>query len=252
MSCLPNDPVFGPALSGKGWVVRLAGPADTDSVMRLRAQIFRGGAFADDSDQFDPDCQHLWVGRQGQGLSATLRLRLHHTPLDVLSGYAAQVYDLTRLAGAGGPVLELGRLCSTPSVLPDEGDIMRLLWAGVARVVLKSGAKRLIGCTSFPTTDLKSIAPALSLLAHQHLGPDHLRPGRKAARTHLLPVAKPYLAQGLSLLPPLLRSYLLVGGWVSDHVVVDADLGTSHVFTCVDIATMPEARKRVLTRLAGL
>jgi L-ornithine Nalpha-acyltransferase len=36
-------------------------------------------------------------------------------------------------------------------------------------------------------------------------------------------------------LPPLLRTYLGMGGWVSDHAVVDRELDTLHVFTCVEV-----------------
>jgi putative hemolysin len=47
-------------------------------------------------------------------------------------------------------------------------------------------------------------------------------------------------------MPPLLRSYLAMGGWVSDHAVVDRDLGTLHVFTGLEIGAIPAARARQL------
>ena len=52
-------------------------------------------------------------------------------------------------------------------------------------------------------------------------------------------------------MPPLLRAYLALGGWVGSDLVIDRELGTSHVFTCVEIAAMPEPRKRLLCALAG-
>ena len=52
-------------------------------------------------------------------------------------------------------------------------------------------------------------------------------------------------------MPPLLRTYLLMGGWVSDHAVIDRDLNTMHVFTAVDIKAIPQARKRLLRALVG-
>ena len=36
-------------------------------------------------------------------------------------------------------------------------------------------------------------------------------------------------------MPPLLRTYLLMGGWVSDHAVVDRHMDTLHVFTGLEI-----------------
>ena len=52
-------------------------------------------------------------------------------------------------------------------------------------------------------------------------------------------------------MPPLLRSYLALGGWVGDHAVLDRDLGTMHVFTGVEVRRIPAARARALRRLAG-
>ena len=52
-------------------------------------------------------------------------------------------------------------------------------------------------------------------------------------------------------MPPLLRTYLLMGGWVSDHAVVDRDLNTLHVFTALEIRAIPPARARLLRGVAG-
>jgi putative hemolysin len=52
-------------------------------------------------------------------------------------------------------------------------------------------------------------------------------------------------------MPPLLRTYLMMGGWVSDHAVIDRHLNTLHVFTGVEIGTIPATRKRLLRALAG-
>jgi putative hemolysin len=80
------------------------------------------------------------------------------------------------------------------------------------------------------------------------------RPGRKAAEV----VDFPALAGGvtdrraaLAALPPLLRTYLGMGGWVSDHAVVDRELDTLHVFTCVEVDRIPAARAASLRAVAG-
>ena len=52
-------------------------------------------------------------------------------------------------------------------------------------------------------------------------------------------------------MPPLLRSYLVMGGWVSDHAVVDNDLNTLHVFTGLEISAIPPGRARLLRAAAG-
>jgi putative hemolysin len=52
-------------------------------------------------------------------------------------------------------------------------------------------------------------------------------------------------------MPPLLKTYLLMGGWVSDHAVVDNDLNTLHVFTGLEIRAIPPARAKALRMVAG-
>ena len=52
-------------------------------------------------------------------------------------------------------------------------------------------------------------------------------------------------------MPPLLRTYLAMGGWVGRHAVLDRGLGTIHVLTAVETARIPPARARALRALAG-
>jgi len=49
-------------------------------------------------------------------------------------------------------------------------------------------------------------------------------------------------------MPPLLRSYLVMGGWVSDHAVIDNELNTLHVFTGIEIKRVPPERARLMRR----
>lgn len=244
----PDHP-FGPPIRAGGLELRAAAPADMPGLLSLRARAFRGDRGADDSDAFDAGALHLRAGPPTGPPRAALRLIAH--PEGRIGGYVALHYDLRALAAAPGRALELGRLCLDPDH-PDP-DLMRLIWAGVARAADGCQAARLIGCTSFRGTDPAALAPALGLLALRHLGPEGLRPAPLAREVRPLAAFAPAAApEGAGLLPPLLRAYLALGGWVSDHLVIDRDLGTCHVFTCVEVAGMPEARKRVLRGLAGL
>ena len=65
-----------------------------------------------------------------------------------------------------------------------------------------------------------------------------------------LRLRKPDPRAAMAAMPPLLRSYLAMGGWVSDHAVVDDHLDTLHVFTGLEIRAIPPARARLL-RAAG-
>jgi len=42
-----------------------------------------------------------------------------------------------------------------------------------------------------------------------------------------------------------------MGGWVSDHAVIDPRMNTIHVFTGVEVRKIPEARKRLLRAVVG-
>ena len=57
--------------------------------------------------------------------------------------------------------------------------------------------------------------------------------------------------KALQVMPPLLRAYLAMGGWVSDHAVVDRQMNTLHVFTGLETGAIPESRKRLLRAVAG-
>ena len=66
-----------------------------------------------------------------------------------------------------------------------------------------------------------------------------------------LRLRKPDPRRAMAAMPPLLRSYLAMGGWVSDHAVVDPAMQTMHVFTGVEVAAIPPSRKRLLRAVSG-
>ncbi len=111
----------------------------------------------------------------------------------------------------------------------------------------------LFGCSSFAGTDPAPHLDAFAHLASRHLAPPLLAPQRKAEAVDypaLVADHTPNPDRALASLPPLLRTYLAMGGWVSDHAVIDRDLNTLHVFTGVEIARIPPARARLLRALA--
>jgi len=108
----------------------------------------------------------------------------------------------------------------------------------------------LFGCSSFQGSDPDRHRQALALL-RGHLAPTDKRPGRKAREVFDLTTLPAVDArQGLLAMPSLLRTYLAMGGWVSDHAVIDRTLDTLHVFTAVEIDRIPAARARALRAIA--
>ncbi len=223
---------------------RLAmGPDELAQALDLRGLCFRrarGLPPAPDVDRFDAVSDHMLI-RQGDALLATFRLRTFADRADLISGYAAQYYDLARLPAAPG--LELGRFCLHPEAT--DPDILRLAFAALTRRVDQTGAAMLIGCTSFAGTDM---APYQTALA-PHLAALRADPPAIAAERVALRDPGPTSVSQLPL-PPLLRHYLSLGGLVSDHAVVDRALMTCHVLTTLAIAAIPPARARALRALA--
>ena len=225
---------------------RLSGPGEVDQALALRGRVFRGGRA--DRDGADALCRHVLVTRDGTP-EATFRIR----PFDaeaIGGSYSGQRYDLSRLSARGGRMVELGRFCTDPA--QRDPDLIRLAWAFTARLVDEWGAGFLFGCTSFAGMDPASEAEALGLLAARNLAPSDWAPGTSSAEVFALAGLPEPLdaARALVRLPPLLRAYLAMGGRVSDHAVIDRDLGTFHLFTGLDVAGIPSARAAALRDLS--
>jgi L-ornithine Nalpha-acyltransferase len=218
------------------------------ALRHLRFRSLRGLAQGSDLDQdrFDPLCRHMLI-HDGATLVACYRLLPMPDARAVLHSYSAQFYDLSRLACHPGPLLELGRFCLHPGHA--DPDILRLAWAALTQVVDQTGVQLLFGCSSFDGADPAPHLPALAHLAARHLAPPDWAPvATMPGALGLRGLAAPPDPTGL---PPLLRSYLGLGGWVSDHAVIDQDLNTLHVFTGLAIAAVPAARARALRAIAG-
>lgn len=233
---------------------RLAGSsADRARAMALRALVFRGDAGRSDADAYDAHCQHLLVEDVATGsLAACCRLLLLPSAREIGASYSAQFYDLAALDALSGPVAELGRFCVRPG--PADPDILRMVWAALTRIVDARRIAFLFGCSSFPGTEVARHAQALAFLRDRHQAPPALRPRARAAEVRPFAEGLPQKAdvkRALAAMPPLLRSYLLMGGWVSDHAVIDRDLGTLHVFTGLEIAAVPPGRARALRAVAA-
>lgn len=225
--------------------------ADMVAVQRLRAVRFRGAKGVSDMDRFDPFCLHLLIRKPSQQtVLAAARLRLLAGRAEMADSYTAQFYDLSELGGSGRRCMEIGRICIDADHVHDP-DLLRAMLAGLTRIGLDVETDMLIGCASFRGADTNRHAGALAHLAANHIGPEHLRPGRGAGQTVSLPHREsPPDSDGLRQVPALLRLYLGLGGWVSDHAVIDRELDTLHVFTAVEIAAIPPNRLRALHLLA--
>ena len=233
-------------------VARLAeGVADMGRVMAFRRAAFPRTTGMEEDAQ-DALSAHVMVEGPEGGLLACFRVMLFGWGAGLDQGYAARFYDVAPLSGYAKPIAEMGRFCVAGGGV--DPDVLRLAWGAMTRVVDEGQAGLILGCSSFRGADWTRHQAGLSLLAEGFIGPaDHL-PGRKAAEVVEYPsLAGPVTDRraALSGLPPLLRTYLGMGGWVSDHAVVDRELDTLHVFTCVEVDRVPAARAASLRAVAG-
>ncbi|MFG6583776.1 GNAT family N-acetyltransferase [Sulfitobacter sp. 1A12779] len=223
-------------------------PGDITRAQALRAQCFQTGTA--DRDPFDAAARHFLIEDRDSGTLVCCFRLTRFQGAELAQSYAAQFYDLSRLERMKGAMLELGRFCIHPEW--QDPDIQRLAWGQLAREVDGSGAALLFGCSSFTGTDPTRYRDAFAQLKQQHLAPAEWRPGVRAAEVH--PYARdrhsPDPRRARQQIPPLLRSYLAMGGWVSDHAVIDRQMGTLHVFTGLEIAAIPPNRARLLRALA--
>ena len=242
------------ALTQGRYVARLAQTrAEVAQAQDLRHLAFhaargRGAGQGRDQDAFDATARHLLILTRDTGaLVACARVQTFIGQA-VQNSYSAQFYDLARLTAFPGPMIELGRFCLHPAC--HDPDVLRLAWGALARLVDAAGATLLFGCSSFDGAGVTRHAAALGALLPR-VAPDRWRPGLRAPLHVALSdcVGQGSAKEALAATPALLRTYLGMGAWVSDHAVIDPDLDTVHVLVGVEIAKIPAARVRALRQI---
>lgn len=240
-------------LPGKGryWARLAESPQDVAEAQALRACAF--GLDGPDCDSFDDICSHVLVydGRDC-ALVCCFRMLILQGGRDVGGSYSAQFYGLSALEAFPGRMVEIGRFC----IHPDRGDpdILRVAWGAMTAFVDDNEIEMLFGCSSFAGTETTEYLDAFAMLKARHLAPKRWLPRVKAPDVFRYAARlrrKPDTKKAMRRMPPLLRTYLMMGGWVSDHAVVDRHMNTLHVFTGLEIGTIPPARKRLLRAVAG-
>jgi putative hemolysin len=226
-------------------------PAEIAEAQALRSLAFE--TEGRDCDRFDDDCLHVLVHDRTDGaLVCCFRMLVLASGQDLARSYSAQFYDLSALADYAAPMVELGRFCIHPE--RSDPDILRVAWGAMTAFVDRNGIGMLFGCSSFAGTETERYLDAFAMLKARHLAPKCWWPRVKAPDVFRYAARlrrKPDLKKAMLRMPPLLRTYLSMGGWVSDHAVVDRHLNTLHVFTGLEIGAIPPARKRLLRMVAG-
>jgi L-ornithine Nalpha-acyltransferase len=232
--------------------VRLAeSEADIDAVQALRYRIFFETLGARpqidtarrrrDFDRFDTDCDHLLVLDHCRGpgpeiVVGTYRLIRREASVRLGGFYSVAEYDIAPFVAYPGEILELGRSCVDAAYR--QRPAMQLLWAGIAAYVFHYDIVLMFGCASLPGTDPDALATPLSYLHHHHLAPPAMR-ARALADRYVdmcrLPTGALDPPRALAALPPLIKGYLRLGGFVGEGAVIDREFNTIDV--CIVVKT---------------
>jgi putative hemolysin len=266
MTSYDPRPVIGQRIDNPPAVAALSGLDDSDVVRQgdldvrlargddeiLAAQRLRYRVFYDemaarptpemlagerDFDEFDRICDHLLVIDRGSG-EVVGTYRLIRRAAAILHGrfYSADEYDLSPLLAQSGEILELGRSCVAVGYRTRAA--MQLLWRGIAGYVFRHDIGLMFGCASLPGTVIGSLRLPLSYLHHHHLAPPELRPRAVASRyvgMDLLDKSAIDVPRAVAELPPLIKGYLRLGGFVGDGAVIDHQFNTTDV--CIIVKT---------------
>lgn len=231
--------------AGKLGVRLAATPAEVDAAQALRYRVFfeemgaqpsaAAAAAQRDRDDFDPVADHLLVldharGDGVAGVVGTYRLIRSEAAARIGGFYSAHEYDLSLIEAFPGQVLELGRSCVDAAYRGRA--VMQLLWRGIATYVAMQEIDLLFGCASLPGTDPDAMAEVLTYLYQHHLAPPALRlralPDRYVEMQRHDP-AQLDMRRANLLLPPLIKGYLRLGGFVGDGAVIDREFNTTDV-----------------------
>ncbi|OJX81879.1 GNAT family N-acyltransferase [Magnetospirillum sp. 64-120] len=194
-----------------------------------------------DFDDFDSVCDHLLVldherGKGGKAVVGTYRLIRRSVGEAHGRFYTASEYDIAKILAKGGNFMELGRSCVDKDYRT--GTTMQIMWGGIANYVWEHGVDLMFGCASLPGTDPAALATQLSYLHHFHLAPEEIRPRALDSLyvdMNLVPQDDLNPRRALASLPPLVKGYLRLGGFVGEGAVIDHQFNTTDV--CVMVKT---------------
>jgi len=247
--------------------VRLAETeADIDAVQALRYRVFYDEMGAKptpemarrkrDFDEFDAHCDHLIaidhnIPDARDAVIGTYRYIRRPTARLLGRFYSEAEYDVSKIIAHPGEILELGRSCVDARARNHA--TLQAMWRGNAAYVFHHKIDILFGCASLPGTDPDALAATLSYLYQEHLAEPELRPRALPARfveMNRLPRGGYDKAKVEAELPPLIKGYLRLGGFVGDGAVVDHQFNTTDISVVVKCAAVTEKYYRHYERRA--
>ena len=211
-----------------------------------------------ETDRFDPYVQNLILVDSHRSVEhlehvvGVYRLMSSNAASSGCGFYSQSEFDLNPLLTSGCSLVELGRSCVHPDYRG--GMAMFQLFNGVADYVIDNGIEIMFGVASFHGTDLEPLLNPLSFLRCHHLAPKDLRVKAKRQNRDspdFLPCELVEQRTALQAIPPLIKAYLRLGGFVGDGVYLDVEFNCTDVFLLVDTRNMAEDRKARYLKYRG-
>ena len=257
--------LLGPPISNREIVQVVAGDfevrlaqtvAEIEAAQALRYRVFyeemsaqpsaEMKAIGRDFDPFDEVCDHLLVldrrrGEGPEGIVGTYRLIRRPAAAKMGRFYSSAEYDIQKMLDYPGEVLELGRSCIARDARNTA--TMQMLWRGIALYAYHYNIQVMFGCASIPGTDPTQHAQALSYLYHHHLAPPEIRVRAQPHRYVKMDMLEPGgydPRKAMARVPPLIKGYLRLGGFVGDGAVIDHEFNSTDVFITVKTELVTE------------
>lgn len=242
---------------------RIKTAADSDELkmaLALRKQIFHYEfskklfSFRSDLDQFDHPGDHLIIIDNESGECVGVYRLLCSRFTDKF--YAATEFHIDQLLDLPGVKLELSRAC----ILKEHrnGQVLNLLWRGIAAYAQRTGADYLFGLSSVLTTDLKTITRINRYLESK---------GLTDLGCDIIPNADfridsfdQHVARFCKMadedddteiedqIPPLFQLYLKAGAKVCSHPVIDTKMHCADWLTVLNFKELSPAFARRFVR----
>ena len=232
------------------------------AAQKLRYRIFvqelgGGGDMVDhdlglERDRFDPYFDHILLfddARKSNPIIGVYRVMTCEKANQCGEFYSDKEYDLTVLRRSGKKLLELGRSCLDQDYRG--GTALAYLWQALAKYALERKVEILFGVASFHGTIVSALAEPLSLLHHQYLADEKIRPVAKKPFNQKMNILEPELINRKSAvlkMPSLIKSYIRLGGKVGLDAYVDYKFNKTDVCLIMDISSMNNKRKSFLNK----
>ncbi|MFI3256576.1 MAG: GNAT family N-acyltransferase [Psittacicella sp.] len=180
-----------------------------------------------ESDEFDEYCKHLIVkDTLTDEVVGYYRLNIPETVKHTGKWYSESEFDLSNIKPILDSTIECGRACIKKEYRT--GGAMLLLWAKLYEFMRDNNFKYFMGCASSSMDDGGYEASNL----YHYLSEKYTTPKEFMVKT-LSPINLELRNDAKVIVPPLVKGYLQLGGYICSEPSWDKDWNTSDLFILV-------------------